>query len=112
MKNTFRIFATLALCLGISVANAQSITVSPTGSVRIGADNDGVGQGGGQGRQNAPGQMKKQYGGSATDYAPGQQKKDGGVINFGGSEKGDKGDWGDKGNKGNRGGKGSKGRPH
>ena len=106
MKNTFRIFATLALCLGISVANAQSITVSPTGSVRIGADNDGVGQGGGQGRQNAPGQMKKQYGGSATDYASGQQKNDGITINQGNTAKGDKG------SKGSQGDKGGKGRPH
>ena len=34
-------------------------------------DNNNVGQG----KETAPGQLKKTYGGSATDYAPGQQKK-------------------------------------
>lgn len=79
MKNVFRILAAVALCAGMASANAQSITLSPTGSVRIGVDNDG-GKGGGQGRDTAPGQLKKQYGGSATDYAPGQQKKDDVIV--------------------------------
>lgn len=76
MKNLNKILIATALGLSIGAANAQSVTVSPTGGVRIGPDIDG-GQGGGQGRQTAPGQLKKQYGGSATDYAPGQQKKGG-----------------------------------
>ena len=79
MKNVFRILVAATACVGMAAANAQSITLSPTGSVKIGVDNDG-GKGGGQGRDTAPGQLKKQYGGSATDYAPGQQKKDDAVV--------------------------------
>jgi hypothetical protein len=62
---------TTALLSGSSLVHAQSLTVSPSGSIRISPDNNNVGQG----KETAPGQLKKTYGGSATDYAPGQQKK-------------------------------------
>ncbi len=64
-----------SLVLASSVAFAQSISISPSGTVKIAPDNAS----GSKGQETAPGQMKKEYGGTATDYAPGQQKKDGGT---------------------------------
>ncbi len=111
MKKTVKaiLVGALTLGLGVGAVNAQTISISPTGSVKIGGDNDG---GVGKGRETAPGQMKKEYGGSATDYAPGQQKKGGGsTLTFGDDKNGKEGKSKSQG-KGNAGGgnKGGKGK--
>lgn len=80
MKKIVTAFASIALIATAVSAYAQSISISPSGNVRIGTDDPTKA---GQGRDTAPGQLKKEYGGSATDYAPGQQKKQGGAsLNF------------------------------
>lgn len=81
MNRLVKPVAVVVLMLGLDagIAQAQSVSISPSGAVRIGGDNEHVGEG----RETAPGQMKKEFGGSATDYAPGQQKKGGSTILFG-----------------------------
>lgn len=71
-----------SLLLASSVVMAQSVSISPSGTVKIAPDS----KSGNQGQETAPGQMKKQYGGAATDYAPGQQKKAGSSFSFGSAD--------------------------
>jgi hypothetical protein len=69
-----KLIIAITLLSASAMLSAQSLTVSPSGTIRISPDNNDNNQG----KASAPGQMKKSYGGSATDYAPGQQKKDDG----------------------------------
>ncbi len=88
--------ATIVTIVSMGPAHAQSVSISPSGTVRIGSGNDSPGA---QGKASAPGQLKKEYGGSATDYAPGQQGKgSGAVININDGDRGGKSQSGGKAN--------------
>ena len=58
--------ATMVTIVSMGTAQAQSVSISPSGTVRIGAGNDSPGA---QGKASAPGQLKKEYGGFAAGFA-------------------------------------------